>query len=62
MKTLRQLSAATILSATLALSVLGGQVETPGAPAPPPVQPSSEKQISGIATDIVIAVLSLIYR
>ena len=30
MKTLRQLCAATILSLTLAVSVLAGQVETPG--------------------------------
>ena len=36
MKTLRQLSAATILSLTLSVCVLAGQIESNGVVAPPP--------------------------
>ena len=59
MKTLRQLSAAMILSLMLAVSVLAGQVESPGAPAPAPPSTSTTTQT---ATSILLTVLNLIYR
>jgi hypothetical protein len=60
-KTLRQISAVTILSLTLAISVLAGQVESPGAPAPVP--PNSTTQTTNTATSVLLTVvLSLIYR
>lgn len=62
MKTLRQISAATILSLTLAVSVLAGQTDTPGVVAPPPPPTNSTTQTTGTAATIVIIVLSLIYR
>jgi hypothetical protein len=58
-KTLRQLSAAMILSLTLAVSVLAGQVESPGAPAP---VASSTSTTTQIATSILLTVVSLVYR
>jgi hypothetical protein len=61
-KTLRQISAATILSLTLAVSVLAGQTDTPGVVAPPPPPTNSTTQTTGTAATIVIIVLSLIYR
>lgn len=60
-KTLRQISTATILSLMLAVSVLAGQVESPavlGSPQPP----SSTVQTTSAATAIVLTVLRLIYR
>jgi hypothetical protein len=51
MKTLRRLSAVTILSLTLAISALAGQIETPGAPAP----------TSNVTTSIVLTIVNLIY-
>ena len=62
MKTLRQLSAVTILSLMLAVSVMAGQVDTPGAPAPAPTPTNSTTQTTGTATPILLTVLSLIYR
>lgn len=53
MNALRQLCAATILSVILAVSVQAGQVESPGAPAPP---------TNSITTSIVLMVVSLISR
>jgi len=53
MKTLRRLSAVTILSLTLAVSALAGQIETPGAPAPAPT--------SNVTTSIVLTIVNLIY-
>ena len=62
MKTLRQLSAVTVLSLTLVVSVMAGQVETWGvvAPAPPPT--NSTTQTTSTTTAIVLMVLNLIYR
>jgi hypothetical protein len=61
-KTLRQISAATILSLTLSFGVLAGQVDTPGAPAPAPMPTSTTTQSTGTVTTIILTVLSLIYR
>ncbi|HET8670088.1 MAG TPA: hypothetical protein VFM05_05510 [Candidatus Saccharimonadales bacterium] len=61
MKTLRQLTAVTALSLTLAVSVMAGQTDTPGVVAPPPPTNSST-QSTGTPTTILLMVLSLIYR
>jgi hypothetical protein len=58
MKTLRQTCAATILSLTLAVSVLAGHMDTTGAPAP---APSPTPSASTTSTTIILTVLSLIY-
>jgi hypothetical protein len=60
-KTLRQITAVTVLSLTLAICVLAGQVETPGVVAPPTPPTSSTTQSTGIAASILITVLGLIY-
>jgi hypothetical protein len=52
-KTLRRITAATILSLTLAIYVLAGQIEVNGATAPPPT--------GSTTTTIVLMVVSLIY-
>jgi hypothetical protein len=59
-KTLRKISAASILSLTLAISVMAGQVDTPGVVAPPPPT-SSTTQTTGTTATIILTVLSLIY-
>lgn len=59
MKTLRQISAVTILSLTLVVSVMAGQIETMGAPAPAP--PSTTTQTTSTTTAFVLTVLGLIY-
>ncbi len=76
MKPLRRISAGTILSLMLAISVMAGQVETPGAPAPAratstivgqidttgaPAPTSSTTQTDVTAASILLTVLSLIY-
>ena len=61
MKTLRQLSAVTVLSLTLAVSVMAGQIDTMGAPAPEPPPPSTTTQTTSTTTAIVLTVLRLIY-
>lgn len=61
MKTLRQILATTILSLTLAVSVLAGQTDTPGIVAPPPPPTDSTTQSTGTAASIVLTVLGLIY-
>lgn len=61
-KTLRQISAVTVLSLTLTFSVMAGQVESPGAPAPLPTSTTSTTQTTGTTTTILLTVLSLIYR
>jgi hypothetical protein len=60
-KTLRQTFAASILSLTLAVSVLAGHIDTPGAPAPAPTPASTTTTTSSTATTILLTVLSLIY-
>jgi len=62
LKTLRRISAVTLLSLTLSICVLAGQVETPGAPAPAPPPSGTTTQTIGITTDILLAVIDLIYR
>jgi hypothetical protein len=65
MKTLRQVCAATILSLMLAVSVLAGHIDTPGAPAPataPAPTPASTTTSTSTATSFLLTVLSLIYR
>jgi len=59
-KTLRQITAATVLSLTLSVCVLAGQIEVNGVVAPPP--PSSTTQTTSTTTAILLTVLSLIYR
>ena len=62
-KTLRQLCAVTVLSLTLAVSVMAGQIETWGVAAPPPPPPTdSTTQTTSTATSVLLTVLSLIYR
>ena len=58
MKTLSRLSAALILSLTIAGSVFAGHIETPSAPAPPPAT-STGTSTSSVIT-VVAAILSLI--
>jgi hypothetical protein len=60
MKTLRQTCVATILSLTLAVSVLAGHMDTTGAPAPAP-SPTPSASTTSATTNIVLTVLSLIY-
>jgi len=50
-KTLRQISAATILSLALAISVFAGHIETPGAPAPAPKSGTTTTSPSSETTD-----------
>jgi len=61
-KTLRQISAVTILSLTLVVSVMAGQIDTMGAPAPAPPPTSTTTQTTSTTTAIVLMVLSMIYR
>jgi len=60
-QTLRQLSAVTILSLTLAVSVMAGQIETWGVVAPPPPPTTTTTQTASTTTAIVLTVLGLIY-
>lgn len=62
MKTLRHITAVTILSLTFAVSVMAGQVDTTGAVPTPPTPATSTTQSTGTATTILLTVLSLIYR
>jgi|GEM_PF-2457101 hypothetical protein len=66
MKPLRQLSAMTILSLTLALPVFAGQIETPGAAASPtPTSNSTSSSTSttnDTATSILLTIVGLVYR
>jgi hypothetical protein len=54
MKNLRRTCAATILTLALTASAFAGQIDCPGAPAPPPPTQSS------VVTTIVLAISSLI--
>jgi hypothetical protein len=56
LKTLRQISAATILSLTLSVCVFAGQIEVNGVIAPPP-----PPQTNSITTTIILTVLGLIH-
>jgi hypothetical protein len=60
-KTLRQITAATILSLTLSVCVLAGQIEGNGVVPPPPPPPTETAQTTSTATAILLTVLSLIY-
>lgn len=57
MKTLRQISAATILSLTLAVSVFAGHIETPGAPAPK----ATVTATVDVASSVVFTIVAVIY-
>lgn len=59
MKTLRQLSAATILSLTLAVSAFAGHIETPAGPAPA-TAPAPAPTTYSVTTSFVLTILSLI--
>jgi len=61
-KPLRQFCVATILSLTLAVSVLAGHMDTTGVVAPPPPPTGSTAQTTSTTTAILITVLDLIYR
>jgi len=61
-KTLRRTCAATILSLTIAVSVLAGHIDTPAAPVPSPTPTTTTTQTTSTATSILLTVLSLIYR
>jgi hypothetical protein len=67
-KTLRQISAAAVLSLTLAVYGHAGQVETPGAVAPPPTPPASmtttdtETESISVEEAILLTVIDLIFR
>ena len=61
-KTLRQISAVTVLSLTLVVSVMAGQVDTMGVVAPPPPPATATTQTTSTTTAIVLIVLSLINR
>lgn len=65
MKTLRQLSAATILCLTLAVSVFAGHIETPGVVSPPPATGTAMTNdptttTSDITTSVILAIVGLI--
>ena len=61
MKTLRQICAVTILSLTLSVCTLAGQIESNGVAAPPPPPTTSETQTTSTTTTIVLIVLGLVY-
>jgi hypothetical protein len=61
-KTLRQLSAVAILSLTLAVFAFAGQIETPGATAPPIRTSTSTSTTNVTATSILLTIVDLIYR
>jgi hypothetical protein len=67
-KTLHQISTATVLSLMLAVSVFGGHIETPGAPAPhstltstTEVTTDTSMLTTDVTTDIVLTVVSVVY-
>lgn len=63
MKTLRRLTAATILTLTLTFTVLAGHIDTPGAPAPAPTPATgSTTPTSTTLTSLVQAIIRVIYR
>ena len=68
MKTLRRISALTLLSLTLSICVLAGQTDTPGKPEPTHSQAvtttetTQTTETTEITTTILLAVLDLIYR
>ena len=56
MKALRQITTATILSLTLAISAFGGHIETPGAPCP-----TCSTSVTDVPTGIVLTIISVVY-
>ena len=69
MKTLRLISAVTILSLTLSMSGLAGQVETPGAAAPTPTPTpmnatttttTTDTESYSVAEDLLLTVIELL--
>ena len=62
MKTFRQISAATILSLTLSVCALAGQIESNGVVTPPVPPSGATTQSTSTATTILLTVLSLIRR
>jgi hypothetical protein len=61
-KTLRQLTAATVFSLVLSVCALAGQIEVNGVVAPPPPPTSSATQTTSTTASILLMVLGLIYR
>jgi hypothetical protein len=60
-KTLRQISATSILSLMLSVCVLAGQIESNGAPSPPQPPNGSATQLADPTTGIVLTVIGWIY-
>jgi hypothetical protein len=62
-KALRQISTATILSLMLAISVFGGHIETPGAPAPHSTTSTTDgtTDATDATTEIVLTIVSVTY-
>lgn len=60
-KTLRQISATIILSLTLSVCVLAGQIESNGAMTPAPPPNSSAPQHTDTTINVVLTVVSWIY-
>jgi hypothetical protein len=67
MKPFRRMSAVTILSLTLAVSVFAGHIETPSAlpkptPTPTAASTATTPSSSAITTSVMLIILSLVYR
>ena len=59
MKTLRRTCAATILTLALALAVLAGEIDCPGAVSPPP-PPTGTTSTDTITTSVILAIVNVI--
>ena len=67
MKPFRRMSAVTILSLTLAVSVFAGHIETPAAVPKPTLPPTAASTAttttsSAMTTSVMLIILSLVYR
>jgi hypothetical protein len=62
-KTLRRISAVTVLSLTLAVTAFAGHMDTTGAPVPRPRpdESSSSTTTDDVTTYIILTITSLIY-
>lgn len=60
MKKFQRMCAATLLTVTLAVSALAGQIPSPGYVPPPPPGDASTSTSGNITTTIILTILSLI--